>query len=246
MRNKTLKKRISNRDEVIASRFLNSLLMGDVVHEPNGNIPPDFRVAGRIGVEVRRLNQNYLLPNGKKEGFESIGASSWLSMVRLLKEFGPSVDGECWNVLIEFRHPLDWRAIKSDIAARLHEFKSSIVRSDVNFKFGSNFEVILYRSRSDKRDFFHLMGSVPTDAGGAVMDLVEKNLRLCIEEKERKVAPYRERYEEWWLVLVNRVDLYMQSEDYVDFRKRINPAIEHTFDRIFFVDWANHLHWFEL
>ena len=30
----------------------------DVVYEPDGNVPPDFLVDGRIAVEVRRLNLN--------------------------------------------------------------------------------------------------------------------------------------------------------------------------------------------
>ncbi len=31
----------------------------DIVYEPDGNVPPDFLIDGRIAVEVRRLNQNH-------------------------------------------------------------------------------------------------------------------------------------------------------------------------------------------
>jgi hypothetical protein len=234
-----------NKDELIASRFLGSLQVGEVKHEPDGNVPPDFQVNGKIGVEVRRLNQNYLLPGGKKEGFEQITASAWLRMENLLKKFGPSVDGECWDVLIQFRRPLSWKTLEADISSRLEEFALANHRDDASFHFGENFAIDLYRSRRDKGLFFYLMGSCPLDAGGAVMALVEQNLRLCVEEKERKVAPYRHKYDEWWLVLINRVDLHMEAEDYANFRASVVPPIPHSFDRIFFVDPRDHLHWFE-
>jgi len=36
--------------EKIAEKYLNGLAMGAVAYEPDGNIPPDFSVDGRIGV----------------------------------------------------------------------------------------------------------------------------------------------------------------------------------------------------
>ncbi|MEZ4719401.1 MAG: hypothetical protein R2851_25450 [Caldilineaceae bacterium] len=36
----------------------------NVVYEPDGNIPPDFLVDERIAIEVRRLNQNFVDPEG--------------------------------------------------------------------------------------------------------------------------------------------------------------------------------------
>ena len=48
-----------NREEKIAKVYLKSLGFKNVVFEPDGNIPPDFSIDGRIAVEVRRLNQNF-------------------------------------------------------------------------------------------------------------------------------------------------------------------------------------------
>jgi hypothetical protein len=48
-----------NSKEKIAQNYLVSLGFKDIVFEPDGNIPPDFAVEGKIAVEVRRLNQNY-------------------------------------------------------------------------------------------------------------------------------------------------------------------------------------------
>jgi hypothetical protein len=46
-----------NDDERIAGEYLHRLGMGTVAYEPDGQVPPDFLIDGRIAVEVRRLNQ---------------------------------------------------------------------------------------------------------------------------------------------------------------------------------------------
>jgi len=46
--------------ETLAKEYLRFLGYTDIIYEPDGNIPPDFLVNGRIAVEVRRLNQNLL------------------------------------------------------------------------------------------------------------------------------------------------------------------------------------------
>ena len=45
--------------ELLARSYLTSLHLGEVIFEPDGNIPPDFAIDKRIGVEVTRLNQHF-------------------------------------------------------------------------------------------------------------------------------------------------------------------------------------------
>jgi len=44
-----------NDSERAISEYLDSLRIGGVQYEPDGNVPPDFLVDGRIAVEARRL-----------------------------------------------------------------------------------------------------------------------------------------------------------------------------------------------
>jgi len=44
--------------ERIVYQYLSYQGFSDVAYEPDGNVPPDFLLNGRIAVEVRRLNQN--------------------------------------------------------------------------------------------------------------------------------------------------------------------------------------------
>ena len=71
--------------ERLAEQYLRSLELGNVCYEPDGNIPPDFVVDGRIAVEVRRLNQ-YVSNNGQMEAVERAAIPMWCV-------FQPIVDG---------------------------------------------------------------------------------------------------------------------------------------------------------
>jgi hypothetical protein len=45
--------------ERLVAEFLAEQGYTNIVHEPDGNFPPDFLVNGHIAVEVHRLNQNH-------------------------------------------------------------------------------------------------------------------------------------------------------------------------------------------
>jgi hypothetical protein len=50
-----------------------------------------------------------------------------------------------------------------------------------------------------------LGGGSDFNKGGWVIPELEKSLNICIAEKTTKIAPYRSRYPEWWLVLVDHM-----------------------------------------
>jgi len=233
-------------DEAIANEFLKSLQKGTVEYEPHGNIPPDFQLGDKIGVEVRRLNQNYICSDGERHAYEHLGIRMWQRMKKLLQQFGPSCEGDSWHVIMTFRRPLEWRSIEKDVVSQLNRFKKSTCRVDTTLKFGDSFELDIERARKDAGSFFNLRGSCDGDSGGAILAEVERNLRLCVEEKERKIAPYRDRYDEWWLVLINYVDLNMEAEDYEAFIMEATPPITHSFSKIVLIDFRDYRKWFEV
>lgn len=92
--------------EALVARYLRSLGFLDVVYEPDGNVPPDFLVEGRIAVEVRRLNQNVLREDGRPEGLEEVFIPFWQKMKTYLPTVASSIDGESWYVSVDIRRPL--------------------------------------------------------------------------------------------------------------------------------------------
>jgi hypothetical protein len=149
-------------------------------------------------------------------------------------------------VFIEFHQPLEWNSLKDDVVSQLDQFKRASSRADAKLKFGEKFAVDLERARKDTGSFFQLRGSADGDLLGAVLAEIERNLRFCIEEKAAKVKPVFGRYDEWWLVLVNYVDINMEAEDYEGFTIASYPPLAHPFRRIFLVDFGNAEKWFEI
>jgi hypothetical protein len=232
--------------ERLAQLYLDSLDLGPVEYEPDGNVPPDFLVAGRIAVEVRRLNQNHETADGEYQGLEELWIPLWQRLKRHLPSLGPARDGECWYACIDFCRPLEeWTMLRPLIDAALLSFMANPERRQTTVQITPNFAIDLLKSGKDHGSFFVLGASSDNDSGGWVMAEVERNLRLCIEEKEGKIAPYRARYRTWWLVLADHIDYSMDPEDRDTFRAEIMPTIQHSFDRIVLLDPRDHRRAFE-
>jgi hypothetical protein len=227
--------------EQLANLYLCGLNLGPVVFEPDGNIPPDFSVGGHIGAEVRRLNQNFVNPDGLTEGLEEVSVPLWQRLRSLFHSLGPSVNGECWYVSLDYRRPLGrWKPLEAKIRLELRAFMRASVRTRMCISISPNLTLDLHQAGKDHGTFFRLGASADADSGGWVMAEVEKNLRFCIAEKEKKIAPYRERYEEWWLVLADHIDYSMETSDREVFRTTVMPNITHSFQRIVFIDPRDH------
>jgi hypothetical protein len=102
----------------------------------------------------------------------------------------------------------------------------------------------LFRAGRSYESFFVLGGGSDDDSGGFVIAEVRRNLELCIAEKEQKVAPYRSKYAEWWLVLVDHIGYGLNTEDQREFR--LLPPIAHNWAKVVLVNPHNPAHAFEV
>ena len=83
---------------------------------------------------------------------------------------------------------------------------------------------------------FILAGNTDSNAGGWVIPELEKNLTLCIAEKTRKIAPYRSKYPEWWLIFVDFVMGGMQEP----------VQIKHNWDKVIMMHPSNYAGAYEI
>ena len=231
--------------EQLAAEYLRSSGFTDIKSEPDGNIPPDLLVDGRIAVEVRRLNQNVVKPDGTTEGLEEKFIPMWQRMMRYLPTLGSSVSGESWYVAFDMSRPLQsWRILEPMLRIELLAFKRSLVRTPRTINVTERFKVHIFRAGRPYNTFFRLGGGSDDESGGWVIGEVHRNLILCIEEKERKVAPYRDRYAEWWLVLPDHIGYALDNSDQLQFRTL--PTIAHTFAKVILVNPHDPAHAFEI
>jgi hypothetical protein len=91
--------------EALAHEYLSSLRLGTIEYEPDGNQPPDFLVAGRIAVEVRRLNRS-LGSGDKRKGLETDQFALERLIRKLLESLGGPINGLSWFVTYRFRRPI--------------------------------------------------------------------------------------------------------------------------------------------
>jgi hypothetical protein len=192
--------------EAIANEFLNNIGFASVVYEPDGNIPPDFLADGRVAVEVRRLNQNHDSGDGKR-GLEEVTIPLWKNMIKLTLSLGPPV-GESWVVSIRYTRPVrSWKELAPKIKSALIAFKNQHPQSNGLIYSDGRLHVELTGAGHPLPTYFRMASRIDAQAGGFVVAEMLSNIQYCIDEKIRKIANFRSKYREWWLVLVDRTGL---------------------------------------
>ena len=234
-----------NDSEELAAKFLAYKGFQRIIYEPDGKVPPDFLVDDHIAVEVRRLNQNVSLNNGKYEGLENEQNSLWNQVKKLIFSMSLSSQHESWFVCINFRRPVTpWRRLKSEVKAKLDSFRNNPNRSNCTLVIDSSFQVDLLKAEKVHDTFFVMGGYADSDSGGWILSEVKQNLELCIDEKTQKIKTVRPRYKEWWLVLSDHIGYGLDEFDRKSLRELV--SLEYVWDKVILIDPRDHTRWFEI
>ena len=221
--------------EQLARSYLETLGFANIVFEPDGGVPPDFLLDGRIAVEVRRLNQNVESTAGETEGLEESFLPLWRKLCEYLPIVAPSTGGESWYVGIRMSRPLEpWRKIQPQLKRALTAFTTDPDRDEVTLRVTPHLTIDLKRAGRAYPGFFMLGSGIDRDAGGFVVAEVYRNLQLCIAEKERKIERCRDKYPEWWLVLLDHIGYSLDSESRSQLRTL--PTIRSAFSKVILVN----------
>lgn len=216
-----------DRSETLANAYLESLGLGAVAYEPDGQVPPDFTI-GDIAIEVRRLNQNHETGDGY-EGLESGQASILRYVEKLLPTFGPPKDDQGWWVFLTFWRPIDGKTIKRELPKALAAFHAAPDPNGLDTNLTRTFELEIRPAGIPVANHFMLGGYSDFDEGGFVASEIIRNLNICIAEKAAKIAPYQNRYGEWWLVLPDLIGPDLDADE----RRTIGEHVDlRTFSRV--------------
>lgn len=191
-----------DREEEIVQKYLSHQGFQNIQYEPDGKIPPDFSIDGKIGVEVRRLNQHYL-ERGKPKPLEELAYKLVPRIDSLLTSYGNVSYDRSAYIFLDFERPLKvakplMEDIKKELDAHLpniHLPKKVKIRNGLAIRFVPAIQ--RYESA------YILGSSADYNSGGFVVGNIYDNLSIVIPEKEEKVKPYFYRYDTWWLVLAN-------------------------------------------
>lgn len=226
--------------EAFAETYLKALGFDDVRYEPDGNVPPDFLVDGRIAVEVRRLNQNFDDGSGARpRGLEETAIPLWRRMQDYLIGLGPApASGPSWFVFYRFSRPTPpWKALKRDLDAVLLPFMAAEDPQPFSTAIGPDgcFTIRVFRAARPKPTFFRPAGHSDEQSGGWLIGEMAENLKHCIAEKTAKIALYRTRYPEWRLVLADHIGFGLDAfeQDLFLDQVTVDPG---GFDRIVLLD----------
>lgn len=187
--------------EILALEFLRSYGMTDIIYEPNGNVPPDFSCAGKIAVEVRRLNQHDVFGRG----LEEVSIPLSMKLRRLLASLGPPQEAS-WFVAFRYHRPLEaWTTLGPKISDALIRFQSNPNERPVRLTISERLEIGLVKSSALHTSCFVPGVHCDHDSGGWITSETIKNLTIIISEKSKKVKPFLNKYGEWWLVLPDHI-----------------------------------------
>jgi hypothetical protein len=214
---------------------------GRVVHEPDGNVPPDFVIDGRVAVEVRRLSEHERGENPRPL------MQTEIPFQKRLRAIAASVCSPCSHTLlvyVEYSRPLP---SSKALAAGARPFLEALAASADPEGMSRRVTPTVFMkclTAQPVRDRPFRFGWVDLNGGGTPMLMLQRNLRLCVEDKSDKTAAFRQKYPEWWLVLVNDVPFGLSECAREDAAEWL--AMEHDWDEIVLIDWADNSQSFEL
>jgi hypothetical protein len=222
-----------NREEEIVYNHLINKAYEDIQYEPNmqvnnRNIPPDFSIKGSIGIEVRRLNQHYIT-NYKTEPLERVDFNLIPKINSLLNSYSEIEFDKSAFVMVNFKRPINLdknllRKLRKSLDAHLVN-----LHTPTTLHFG-NLKLELLPASTVLESAYHLGVIVDADSGGGVVSNIYENLQIIINEKQKKVIPHLEKFDSWWLILVDYISYGLSNYDLQQLNSL--PPLKHSFDKI--------------
>lgn len=190
------------REEQIALDYLN-IISNDVVYEPDGRIPPDFKLNQIIAVKVRRLNKNINVGRFRK-GLEQSQHSLVDGLSEIIREFDSPIPKDNYRIKLRISRPTPKiKKLKSVVKKELWNFLENRPEMPFEIKLSDNVSIILSKEKRESSKVFHI--AIISDqgrCGWTAPDYLE-NINFCISEKTKRIQKYKSKYPEWWLVLVD-------------------------------------------
>jgi len=220
------------KEEKLVNQYLTSQGFTNVVYEPDGNIPPDFVINSSIAVEVRRLNQHFER-NGEKKPLEELDYKIYSTFDKIIKNFAIDEYSHSAFLGIRFKRPL---TVNKNLRNKISEVLTSHLPhldEKRTYDISDNLQLRIIPAEGKLESIYRFGTFSDSDSGGFVVNLIYENIKHIIEEKERKIAPYKDKYEDWWLALVDTIGYGLDQHDLQQFFEL--PKLDTFFKKILLI-----------
>ena len=217
------------RGESIANDYFIFVGFNKILHEPDGNIPPDFLLNDSIAVEVRRLNQ-YLKRQENSIPLEDLEFKLMPRIRNLLLTFSePGIESSAF-LTISYKRPLKVdKNLIPEIDKILHEH-IQFIKERREYNLRANLKIAIWPTKRKLSRIYQIGIQSDYDSGGIMVAEMYRSLQIIIEEKELKIAPYRNKYDVWWLLLVDNVGFGLDDDEIKELKTL--PINNHFFKKI--------------
>ena len=233
-----------NREEKITEAYMKSLGFKNVVFEPDGNIPPDFLIDGRIAVEVRRLNQHFFTKD-EARGLEESRLPLFKLLQASLSKFNSQYKGESYWVSIRFHRPIQkGSTVKKAIHEALTHFLTTSFPLPCDVRVTDSISFHIFSSQPVVGRVFRFAGGTDRESGGFVLAEFKKNFDHCVKEKSEKIKGYYDRYTSWWLILVDKIAYGFDESEKKEIKSMV--TMNSYWDKVIVLDSLNGNNIFEI
>ncbi len=221
-----------NEDERAAEGFLRSMGYLDTARVEAD--PPDFEIGDSIGVEVRRFDQA-VIDLGQRTSIATIETSLRKTVSEICSKYVRQEPSSSFWVFYRFRRPLPKKKkIGKCLKAYLDSVSGCRDGSPQRLSIGNNLTFELARNGSDDIQTFKVGASGDMDSCGWEGDYIPRNLERCIQDKEKDMPRWPEKYDMKWLLLVGTAECQVGSA--VDEAFATNVNLKGAWDKIFVID----------
>jgi hypothetical protein len=217
--------------ERVAIEYFKFQGYSNLIHEPDGNIPPDILIDGKIAVEVRRLNQHVEI-NGVYEPLEDLEYRLAPKIIKMIRGYDNLKSDITSYVSFKFKRPLIVKKNLLKVVKDLLDARLECLNEANEYEL-DNFTIKFRPSTKVYNRPYVFAWYSDDDDGGLVINNILENLKIVIEEKERKILPYKEKYQHWWLAVNDKIGFEIDDIDLVQLQTSFN--IPTFFERIIFI-----------
>jgi hypothetical protein len=219
-------------EESIVEKFLKTISHEVITYEPNGNRTPDFALGQNIGVEVRRLSKTITL-FGKSSVPEKLQFKLIPEIEKLFSSIELKINENGYFAMISFERPLSPNKVfikrLSEALSNLKD-KNTIISQKLVLE---NLEISFFESCELLESRFVLGMFSNRNLGGFVLSNISESLTKIIIEKEKKIQPFFNQYESWWLVLIDQIGKGLNKNEACQIE---NTALKNSkFEKVFIV-----------